>query len=285
MVKEARGNVNLVSTVKVSSLTDEAKIYIRLMHREVRKRLIAPGPSLNQLLCMKLNPAMDHSSVLTPEQIQSMDMNFKIAVKNTYSAIERGKAAAAVAGSSSSSSAAAATAAAALQAPLPVAPSAATPAARSLGAMRLSLPAPADTAVVVSMPWEQEIEAFGTLSLPDFECALSTDRTDFFSMVFWADPSIVKKFPTLAALARGEFSGLAAEATSERTFSYSGRLFSKLRRRMSVVNLCAMVVGAAFPWQISDSEIMAEYESRLDRRRAAAAAAAAAASADAEDSD
>jgi hypothetical protein len=36
----------------------------------------------------------------------------------------------------------------------------------------------------------------------------------------------VAKFPTLAALARGKFSGLAAEATNERTFSYSGRLFS-----------------------------------------------------------
>ena len=81
------------------------------------------------------------------------------------------------------------------------------------------------------MPWEQEIEAFDTLSLPDFECALSTDRTDFFPMVFWADPSIVKKFPTLAALARGEFSGVAAEATSERTFSYSGRLFSFLETK------------------------------------------------------
>ena len=152
--------------------------------------------------------------------------------------------------------------------------------------MRLSLPAAAETAAVVSMPWEQEIEAFGAISLPDFECALNTDHTDFFSLVFWADRGIVKKFPTLAALARGEFSGLAAEATSERTFSYSGRLFSKLRRRMSVANLCAMVVGAAFPWPISDAEIMIEYESRLDRRRAAAAAAsAAAASADAEDSD
>ena len=80
-----------------------------------------------------------------------------------------------------------------------------------------------------------------------------------------------------------------------RTFSYSGRLFSKLRRRMSVANLCAMVVGAAFPWPISDAEIMIEYESRLDRRRRAAAAAAASAAAasaaadsaavDAEDSD
>jgi len=54
---------------------------------------------------------------------------------------------------------------------------------------------------------------------------------------------------------------------------------------MSVANLCAMVVGAAFPWPISDAEIMTEYESRLDRRRATAAAAAAAAAVDAEDSD
>ena len=52
---------------------------------------------------------------------------------------------------------------------------------------------------------------------------------------------------------------------------------------MGVVNQCAIVVGV--PWPISDAEIMAEYESRLDRRRATAAAAAAAAAVDAEDSD
>ena len=41
-----------------------------------------------------------------------------------------------------------------------------------------------------------------------------------------------------------------------------GRLFSKLRRRLCVANLCAMAVGAACLWPISDTEIMAEYESR-----------------------
>ena len=49
---------------------------------------------------------------------------------------------------------------------------------------------------------------------------------------------------------------------------------------MSLINLCAMVVGAAFPWPISDAVIMAEYESRLDRRRTAATAAAATAAAE-----
>ena len=63
----------------------------------------------------------------------------------------------------------------------------------------------------------------------------------FCPLAFWAAPRIIAKLPTLAALARGEFSGLGAEATSERTFSYSGRVFSKLRRSMPMENLAAMV--------------------------------------------
>jgi hypothetical protein len=43
------------------------------------------------------------------------------------------------------------------------------------------------------------------------------------------------------------FAGLGAEATSERTLSFSGRVFSKLRRSMSMENLAAMVIGAAYP--------------------------------------
>jgi hypothetical protein len=99
--------------------------------------------------------------------------------------------------------------------------------------------------------------------------------------VFWADRAIVAKFPTPEALALGKFLGLAAEAASKRTSSYSGRLFSKLRRRMSVVNLYARVVGAAFAWPIGDAVIMAEYEGRREKRAAAAASAAAAAAASA----
>jgi hypothetical protein len=80
----------------------------------------------------------------------------------------------------------------------------------------------------------------------------------------------VAKFPTPEALARGEFPGLVAEATSEKTFSFSERLFSKLR---------AMAVGAACPWPVSDAEIMAEYECRRAKRNNATAAAASAAAA------
>lgn len=125
----------------------------------------------------------------------------------------------------------------------------------------------------VKAPWELEIEAFEHLQLKDLECALSSDRLKFFVMIFWANREIIAKFPILSALAHGEFSGVAAEATSERTFSYSGRVFSDLRRNMSPANLCAMVAGAACPWPISDTEIMAEYETRREQRERREAAA------------
>jgi hypothetical protein len=90
--------------------------------------------------------------------------------------------------------------------------------------------------VVVSAPWEQYIEVFGKLTLGNFEGVLSTNQAEFPSMVLWADHAIVAKFSTPVALAWGEFLGLAAGATSKRTFRYSRRLLSKLRRRMNTAS-------------------------------------------------
>jgi len=139
-------------------------------------------------------------------------MKFCNAVESTYKAIKRGKAATAAAaaeavaggGSSFSSSAAAA----ASRATLPAAPSAAV------------FPALDKTAVVASAPWEQDIGAFGELTLGDLECALSANHAGLFS--------IVAKFPTLTALARGGLLGLAAEATSDRTLILSTLGFSSV---------------------------------------------------------
>jgi hypothetical protein len=89
--------------------------------------------------------------------------------------------------------------------------------------------------VVASAPWEQGIGAFGQLTLGDLECALSANHAGLFS--------IVEKYPALAALTRGGLLGLAAEATSERIFSYSGLLFSKLLHRMGDSNIRTMAVG------------------------------------------
>jgi hypothetical protein len=66
------------------------------------------------------------------------------------------------------------------------------------------------------------------------------------------------------------FAGLAAEATSERTFSYSGRAYGKQKRRMDARQLCAMVVGASCPWELTDKEVMAKYETRTQAAKAKA---------------
>ena len=75
-------------------------------------------------------------------------------------------------------------------------------------------------------PWQVELEVYKKITRVEYSCALSQNCLDFDAKVLWANPSMVSKYPIMAALARGEFSGVAAEATSERTFSYSGRVFS-----------------------------------------------------------
>ena len=89
---------------------------------------------------------------------------------------------------------------------------------------------------------------------------MSSERLEFFPVVFWANAAIITKFPTMSALAQ------AVEATSDRTFSYSGPVFSNLRRILCPDNLCAVVEGAACPLLVSDAEFMAEYETRSERR-------------------
>ena len=45
------------------------------------------GPSRNQLLCLKLNFAAVKAPYLTPTQLDAMELQFKIAVKDTYEVI------------------------------------------------------------------------------------------------------------------------------------------------------------------------------------------------------
>jgi hypothetical protein len=207
------------------------------------------GPSRNQLLCLKLNFAAVKAPYLTPTQLDAMELQFKIAVKDTYEVIH---------GSARAAAALAPAEAAAASGPPP-------PVSWAAGALKLpaARPAAAAQAAASSEPWEREIESFGELLLSDLVCALSRDHSVFCPLTFWAAPSIIAKLPTLAALARGEFSGFGAEATSERTFSYSGRVFSKLRRSMSMENLAAMVIGAAYPGVLTNNQIMDKYLSKL----------------------
>ena len=77
-------------------------------------------------------------------------------------------------------------------------------------------------------------------------------------------------FPMHAEMARSHFSGVHHKATSEHTYSYTGRVISDLRRGMSAGAVSAHVVGAATHFIVTADEIFAPgvYQSR---REAAAA--------------
>ena len=116
--------------------------------------------------------------------------------------------------------------------------------------------------------WQREVADFDDLDRETHLCGMNRTLTKFHPLVFWAAPRVKGRFPVLSALARGEFSGLAAEATSERTFSYSGRAFGKQRRRLAAEQLCALVVGFSFKGEVTDVEIRDHMKSR-SRREAA----------------
>ncbi len=71
-------------------------------------------------------------------------------------------------------------------------------------------------------------------------------------------------FPMHAEMARSHFSGVHHEATSERTFSYTGQVISDLRRNMSADAVSAHVIGAATHFIVTADEIFASgvYQSR-----------------------
>ena len=91
-------------------------------------------------------------------------------------------------------------------------------------------------------------------------------KGNFNPLIFWASPIIQMLFPMHTEMARSHFSGLHHEATSERAFSYTGRVISDLRRRMSADAACANVIGAANHFEITDDEIFAPsvYQSRCE---------------------
>ena len=111
------------------------------------------------------------------------------------------------------------------------------------------------------VPWLAEKASFEKLT--DFSAGFNS-AGKFNVLVFWAHPSIIATFPIHARVARGQFSGIPHEATSERTFSFSGRTCSDLRGSMAIEQVCTHVVGNAAHkhHKVSIEEIRQKYDSR-----------------------
>ena len=82
------------------------------------------------------------------------------------------------------------------------------------------------------------------LSVGPFQ-SVESHTGKFQSLIFWANPDIISRFPFHSQVARSRFSGLPHEATSERAFSYSGCVVSDLRHSMATEQVCARVIRQA----------------------------------------
>ena len=74
---------------------------------------------------------------------------------------------------------------------------------------------------------ELEMKAYAKLTYEDVQLGVVDGKFDVLK--FWSNPSIMKKLPVHAALARSVFTSLATEANCERIFNISGQLLSQLR--------------------------------------------------------
>lgn len=115
-------------------------------------------------------------------------------------------------------------------------------------------------------PWYAEKKAYE--ELVDFSAGFNA-KNKFNVLVFWANPSIIATFPLLSTIARSQFSGLPHEATSERTFSFSGRTCSDLRASMAIEQVCAHVLAnAALKHRpVTAAQIKGEYASKRTAKK------------------
>jgi hypothetical protein len=79
----------------------------------------------------------------------------------------------------------------------------------------------------------------------------------FDPAVFWADTTIMLRFPLHNVVARSYLSAMLHEATCEHTFSYTGRVLTKERQTIDAEQVCASAVCVAGEavYEMSPNEI------------------------------
>ena len=87
-------------------------------------------------------------------------------------------------------------------------------------------------------PVSIEIEGVETLSEADYRFARNF-KNEFDPSVSWADPIVMQRFPLHTVIARSYLAVILHEATCERSFSYTGRIKTKLRSSSSPDMFCA----------------------------------------------
>mmetsp|Transcript_44022 Transcript_44022/g.60118 ORF Transcript_44022/g.60118 Transcript_44022/m.60118 type:complete len:375 (+) Transcript_44022:1617-2741(+) len=232
-------------------LDPSIQIFMSIVARELNDRIISLGPTKNQLLCIYLNKGLNpgalvQAGVLTGTQEKSIDHVVLRELRSTKACAAATRVIPAPAKSVSREE-----------------PSKECEDWDNMDDLIMNTTKPAVPREAPEDPLAAEVEAFKAWS--DFSYGMDL-KGNFNPLIFWASPIIQMLFSMHAEMARSHFSGLHHEATSERTFSYTGRVISDLRRRMSADAVCANVIGAATHFEITGDEIFAPsvYQSRCE---------------------
>ena len=89
-------------------------------------------------------------------------------------------------------------------------------------------------------------------------------KNEFDPSVSWADPIVIQRLPLHTVDTRSYLAEILHEATCERTFSYTGRIKTKLRSSLIPDMVCASAICVAGEGikKMSIEEIMAQYQSK-----------------------
>ena len=101
-----------------------------------------------------------------------------------------------------------------------------------------------------------EMADFNSLTQVNFRCGFNF-RGQFDPAVFWANNTIMLRFPLHTVVARSYLSAMLHEATCERKFSYTGRVPTKERQTIDAEQVCASAVCVAGEavYEMSPNEI------------------------------
>ena len=112
-----------------------------------------------------------------------------------------------------------------------------------------------------------EMADFNSLTQVDLRCGFNF-RGQFDPAVFWANTTIMLRFPLHTVVARSYLSAMLHEATCKRTFSYTGRVLTKERQTIDAEQVCASAVCVAGEavYEMSPNEIKKYYVSKRKRK-------------------
>ena len=250
------------TTTPLPSLQPSTQLVVQLMKEQMYARFMSKGPTKPELLCLRLNPALNLAQVLSPSQVgSSSTLLYEEIVR--VDELRRSREALVVSHQDESSAASSSTSALAQQRLV-------VPSVSSSGMFDMDdfmKPLEIDAAENTSLnELGAECDAFNAISRADL--AFGVVGGKFEPLVFWANSAVETKFPRHSAVARSFYAGRGSEDTCERTFSFATRILSSLRGNMDPEQVSASVSNQAAVkhYKISAEEVWEEYQTKAAQK-------------------